>query len=160
MTYPDYRFDRTPMHGRSRDYGVLSLSEAERGHEIFTVPHALISITDPWEGEARLRPYSTRRHLLRLTFDDVREREEASDTVFDEALARTVADFVVALPSELRLVVHCFAGVSRSAGMVAGIAESFDDHEVVKACNLRYMPNRLVRQLTLSALQDSARRRP
>lgn len=101
------------MRGTNRDYGVLSLLGAVQGHEFFTVPHALISITAPWDSQAHLHPYTSRIEVLRLPFDEVRKREEATDVVFDTALARTVADFVLALHPDLRLVVHCYARGSR-----------------------------------------------
>lgn len=146
------------MLGRIRSYGVLSLSEAERGHEIFAKPHVLISITDPWALDAKLHPYPTRAEVLRLFFDDARAGDPDS-LLFDEDLAAVVAGFVLRHDERLRLIVHCFAGMSRSAGMVAGLAEALGDEDVADECDRRYMPNGLVRRLTKEAVLTASDRR-
>lgn len=144
-------YDRSPLRGTAREYGVLSHHEAEQGHDLFSEPHVLISITDPGCPPANLPHSDKRRDLLRLCFEDA-GNPHASTAPFDEFHAARVAEFVLRQPGHLRLVVHCFAGMSRSAGMVAGIAEASGDHRVVRDCHKRYMPNQHVQRLTLSAM--------
>lgn len=114
--------------------------DAARPHE---VPHVVISITSDVGDVAPMRANEMRRAILRLSFPDV----EAASAQFDEDVlfsrrdAVRIWDFVRAHRSEVaRVVIHCDAGVSRSAAVGAAIARVLngDDAEFFGG---RYRPN-------------------
>ena len=79
----------------------------------------LISISEP--GEAEVRPQDTFKAILRLSFHDVdvssQEALQAQYQVFDVQMAKQIESFVEAHPDASHIVVHCHAGVSRSAAV-------------------------------------------
>ena len=86
---------------------------------------ALISITD-----CRMPPANLQDQwlaVLRVAFDDVDPAKGPLDDPdarpLTVAQAQTIAKFVLTLPPEARtLVVHCKAGISRSAGVARAVA--------------------------------------
>ena len=148
----DSEFDRSPMKGQMRDYVVLSLADVESGHSSIRRPHILLSIGDADAQDPRLTPSVNRLGVLRLQFDDVGRGADPDEIPFDDFLARDVADFVLGHEPSVRIVAHCFAGIRRSAGMVAGLAQAVGDLDVRAECHRRYMPNTLVEELTLRAV--------
>lgn len=77
--------------------------------------HVVISISDPDESVSLKKGW---KKVLSLKFLDV-ENEDYSFT-FCEDLAKTAAEFIreaAESDESLSLIVHCHAGVSRSAGM-------------------------------------------
>lgn len=79
--------------------------------------------------------------VLYLFFDD----EVVGDNTFSDEQAEQVIRFVDAWKSKVeRLVVHCDAGVSRSAAVCAAIKRylGFDNQDIFK--NQQYEPNPLV----------------
>ena len=101
------------------EFVVLPREEAElyepRGKEI------CISISDPDASPARVS--SRFAAVLRLNFNDVVERGEASDILFAEDHAREIREFLDAWPKAERVMVHCNAGVSRSPGVALGLCD-------------------------------------
>ena len=79
--------------------------------------------------------------VLYLFFDD----EVVGDNTFSDEQAEQVIRFVDAWKSKVeRLIVHCDAGVSRSAAVCAAMKRylGFDDEDIFK--NQQYEPNPLV----------------
>ncbi|MDP9205231.1 MAG: hypothetical protein M3P12_07210 [Gemmatimonadota bacterium] len=101
------------------EFVVLSREDAElyepRGTEI------CISISDPEASPARIA--SGFAAVLRLNFDDVTERGEASDILFAEDHAGEIREFLDSWPNAERVMVHCNAGVSRSPGVALGLCD-------------------------------------
>lgn len=100
--------------------------------------------------------------MLRLNFDDVIERGEASDILFVEDHAREIRKFLDDWPNVERVMVHCNAGVSRSPGVALGLC---DLRGWATAALERSHPgwNRLVRSVVAAEggakLKNRARRR-
>lgn len=95
---------------------------------LFTPLHAVISITCPNQAPARIGGSGD---LLRLSFYDLTEDPEHPDfppsTLFTEEQAQLLHSFLRRLHDareNYQLVVHCEAGVSRSAA-VALVAEAY-----------------------------------
>jgi predicted protein tyrosine phosphatase len=96
-------------------------AEAMAGHP----RRALISITDGRLPQANLQDQWL--SVLRVAFDDVDPANGPLDDPDVRPLtvgqAQTIAEFVLTLPPEARtLVVHCKAGISRSAGVARAVA--------------------------------------
>lgn len=84
---------------------------------------ALISITEPGDPQAAVDPEW--KHLLRLSFHDVDQDRGEGFRLFDEMHARQILDFVESLPEEINyVIVHCHAGISRSAAVAKVIASA------------------------------------
>lgn len=89
-------------------------------------PHrrlGVISITTPGDGEAELHDGWVA--VMRLAFDDV-DAPEGADVAFDALMARDIVLWVFAHKDEIdMLIVHCDAGISRSAAVAKWVAETF-----------------------------------
>jgi predicted protein tyrosine phosphatase len=125
--------------------------EAARPHE---VPHLIISITSHVTDRARLRLSSQCRAVLRLSFVDA---EDASDRfaeadLFSSEQAQQIWALVVEHHTEIeRIVVHCDAGISRSAAVAAALARRFGGDET-QFFSGKYHPNaRVYRMLVEEA---------
>ena len=98
---------------------VLSREEVERyepGRK-----EICISISDPFARPAHL---STRfQSVLRLYFNDVVERGDPSDVLFEAEHAAAIKTFLDGAPKFNRLVLHCNMGVSRSPGVALGLCD-------------------------------------
>lgn len=79
----------------------------------------LISITEP--GEADVIPCVPLRAVLRLKFHDVdvsaSENSDSAFTLFDVQMARQIENFVDQFSEASHIIVHCHAGISRSAAV-------------------------------------------
>jgi len=132
-------------------------AEAYQGRE----PYGLISLTDPGTALARLQDDPNRLGLLTLQFHDISHtpeefaslvrRPERDHYILPTAdHARQIVRFVREMaPRVEKIVIHCEAGISRSAGVGAGLAHClkqpdihFYDHGV---------PNVRVRRLVIQA---------
>lgn len=75
---------------------------------------ALISLNDP--GLQPELDYSRWKHCLRVRFHDVTDPEEGE--VFTDRMAENIIEFATSLPKRVNfLITHCYAGISRSAGV-------------------------------------------
>ena len=88
---------------------------------------AMISITgfNPYDvnNQAQLHPHWG--EVLRLAFDDVSIRGDDLHGITEEQAAQIIA-FLDAVQDKVdKVVVHCLAGVSRSAGVAKFIAERY-----------------------------------
>ena len=104
---------------------VWSRDKAES--EVLPDEHAMISITDRKE-EAALPACCQRKMLLRISFPDA-ERPIEGHELFSSSDANKILDFVaqVVEAGHRVLVVHCEAGISRSAAVAAALATIADE---------------------------------
>lgn len=101
---------------------VVFISRAQAEALTGNAEWAVISISEPGEPQANL--CSKWHSVLRLSFHDV--DVEASDqfTLFTLEQAKEVLQFTANLPDTVAgVVVHCHAGVSRSAAVAKAVAE-------------------------------------
>lgn len=86
---------------------------------------AVLSITDPNEGFAPLKRGWA--HVLRLQFHDIR-KPYPDHQEFNSNLAELVVQWICAAAQKDNIdhiMVHCYAGISRSAAVAKFIAEVF-----------------------------------
>lgn len=116
--------------------------------------YIMISITSPYSPIADIELKEPLMAILRLSFHDwdTKEKEVVEKTnsleskqmiYFNEDMAKEVLLFVMCYINYVNLiVVHCEAGISRSAGVAGAIAKCFgkDDSYYFK----HYIPNMLV----------------
>ena len=122
-------------------------------------PYAVISITDPQLKHPVLADSSYCKAVLRLQFSDVSNdfpmlRGTAHIAAFTPATARQIVDFVrEQMQNDVRLlIVHCEAGMSRSAGVATALSQFYNHDET--HCLVHYRPNAHVRRLVLAALRE------
>jgi predicted protein tyrosine phosphatase len=132
---------------------VLSRSQATRYRG--EVPYVVVSIRSPGHAIARLKTDPLRVARINLAFYDTTPEWEVlcSDPVaaMSAEHAQRLARFIVRYWDRFAIVVHCKFGVSRSAGVVAGILDAFalDASSYESA---PYEPNPHVRRMTREAL--------
>ena len=123
-----------------------------------------ISITDPKSEPVNL-PLPD-YDVLRLSFHDLDQTYPISGpaiVLFDQVMANQIKDFMMMKvwvhmgrhldDNELVVIVHCEAGISRSAGVAAALSKHFleDDSRFFSNAGL-YLPNRLAYSVLLNAL--------
>lgn len=84
-----------------------------------------ISILSPGMQEARLRGFED---ILRLYFTDAVTAGSEETVLFDQKFARQIVDFLDGyhkVTSDFDLLIHCHAGVSRSAAVAVWAASEF-----------------------------------
>jgi len=138
-------------------------AEAYRGDR----PYAVISITDPDSALAALPPSRLCRAILRLQFHDfTQEPEEFAALLKESALedlepqkkwvlptaehAWQIVSFYRSLPADVeKVLIHCEAGVSRSAAVGAALAHCLRQTDV--HFYHQSHPNHRVRRLVIEA---------
>ncbi len=143
----------------------IALQVLDRDLARFTThdePYAVLSSTDPQGTHPKIAPSEQLRALLTLQFSDVDRvlpRLQAKSAYVRSCtpeIARRIAAFVQAQRAQgVRLfVIHCEAGMSRSAGVAAALSQFYNGDEFFFLHH--YRPNVLVREMVLAALQDQA----
>ena len=142
---------------------VMSRSAAVRYcHGRHTDKSAMISVSDP-NGAYPSAPFTNKENgiidILRLCFCDADgpgrdvygRRVSEIDLMRDED-ANKVVEFVNR-HKEKKIIVHCDAGISRSAGIAAAILKANTGSDDAIFNSMRYIPNRWCYRKTLEAFQ-------
>lgn len=90
-------------------------------------------------------------NILYMAFDDVEEDETYYHPIIN-AQAKIIRDFVEGIKNVDTLVVHCDAGVSRSAAVAAAIGKYLYNDDMFIFGRPRFCPNRTVYRKVLTAL--------
>jgi predicted protein tyrosine phosphatase len=114
-----------------------------------------ISITDPDKKMANL--YGNEKNILRLNFYDIETQvKDLEDKIFDpmqEEDALRVAEFINKNKEDIELlIVHCEAGISRSAGVAAALSKFLSGDDMYYFTCGRFRPNMTCYRKTLNAL--------
>ncbi len=122
-------------------------------------PHVIISITSHVDDVASLRTNTSCRGVLRLSFVDVEAPSVhyPEEVLFSASQATSIWDFVDGHRAKIeRILVHCDAGVSRSAAVAGAIARAWNGDEA-EFSGGRYRPNGRVYRMLLDAHARRAR---
>lgn len=113
---------------------------------------AIISITEPMEGDAKLHPdYVEGHNLLRLSFHDVDDGVHGYQP-FSSEQAKQVLKFVDNIPRGIEvLIIHCHAGISRSAAVAIAVAEILELKETHS--HYRIYNKRVYREIILAYVE-------
>lgn len=111
-------------------------------------PWAAISISSDATRYANLNE-ANRIGLLQLTFADLSFRSlaypEMSEMLFNQSVGRQILDFVDNVQSQIEvLLIHCEAGISRSAAVAAAVDKLYLKRENCKPYWETHRPNPLV----------------
>ena len=140
------------------DIRILNRKEAKKfsceSHDFKT---AIISITDTDKADVIFEKNEVNgiRAVLRLKFDDV-ERDYKNEHCITKEDAESIVKFVNKNKNKVdKFIVHCEAGVSRSAGVGAAIMKALngDDWDVFK--NPLKCPNMKCYRMVLNAFADA-----
>lgn len=113
---------------------------------------AVISISSPafsYREHIYPSPYNGIVSVLRLCFDDV----DGGKDCITESDAEAVKRFVNAHKDKL-IIVHCDAGISRSAGIAAALMKFYNGDDTPIFDNPKYCPNMLCYRTMLNKLLE------
>lgn len=129
---------------------ILSRLMAESGRYMPSEPYFAISIVSPEAIDVVLKPDELRVGSLYMKFMDLDDSHDGRYDVITPATAQRIADIVHRYGDSISYVVHCEAGISRSAGVAAAISKYLtgDDSSIFRT----HIPNRLVYRTVLEAL--------
>lgn len=143
---------------------ILILSQAAAENYRSDVPWACISITDKIQKDADIDEHN-RVDILRLEFFDLDpsnnitkwldELNSTEDDLFTDWRAELVLEFVKSNINRIEeLVIHCHAGVCRSAGIGAALLKIYTGDDSIVFESNRFQPNMLVYRLLLNKAID------
>lgn len=117
------------------------------------VKTAMISITDPGSSDNNIKIDDCNvAFLLRCKFADV---SDTKDNGITKEQAKQIATFVKKHYGNVeQIIVHCEAGISRSAGVAAAILKYFTNDDSQIFDSYKYRPNTLCYRNVLEALYD------
>ena len=135
------------------DILVMSKHEIERKYLLIYIPTAIISIRSSDDKKLPKITYTDFiKDILFLQFDDL-EATDPYTTYMKDKDAEQVKCFVERVKSQVQqIVVHCDAGVSRSAGVAAAIGKYLNGDDMFIFGRPRYAPNMTCYRKTLNAL--------
>lgn len=131
---------------------VMSRKEAERySHGPHYEESAVISISTPdeqYDMNIYGSIYNGIKRILRLSFDDV----DNGSLAMAEGDAASIAEFVEK-NKDKTIIVHCDAGISRSAGIAAAIMKHYNGDDTPIFNSRLYCPNMLCYRMVLEKLE-------
>ena len=141
------------------DVIVLNKAKAqELSYDNFSSDKVIISIKTPEDEQAVFNAENNSiKDILYLSFYDVSTETQdifkGYPAMTDED-ALNIKNFVLKWKDRVDIIiVHCDAGVSRSAGVAAGILDGLDQNSSQIFDNNRYLPNSLCYRKTLNAFK-------
>ena len=146
-------------------FEIMSRSKAIRySYKNHKEKSIIISISDTWDIYPKF--YKKKENniiaICCLFFDDIQSKAEENMIAWKKENGETtsfviqencyslmskeqadkITDFVIKYKDKVdKIIVHCFAGVSRSAGVCAAIMEYFKENSNIVFSNQQYTPN-------------------
>lgn len=119
-------------------------------------PHRIVSLLDPLSRFPLIEGYGADRHLC-VEVHDINEEEEGLDAVCDLRMAR-ILEFVGQWDRESPILIHCYAGISRSTAtaFITACAHNPDADEFEIARALRKASPSAFPNKRFVALADAA----
>jgi Predicted protein tyrosine phosphatase len=142
------------MTDKKRSFRILVRSRDEVLRNRIKEPYALISIVCPNDEPVRFDS-EHKKDQCDLVFHDVSFTDkDGKYTVFNKKDAKNILRFVKKHWEDKLIVVHCLAGISRSAGVAAALLKIYtgSDEKIFK--NPFFVPNTLVYKTILEAYYE------
>lgn len=136
-----------------KKFTVMSRAEARKtSFKQMKEKTIIVSITDVVSEKNRFNRQSNLIGVCDVKFDDVEKGGENCITKND---AMKIIDFIDRFYSEAdHIIVHCEAGVSRSAGACAAIMLMYDGNDMPIFENPKFCPNMTVYRTIIEAFQE------
>ena len=132
---------------------VLSRSKAKSlSYSNIQEPLVIISITDIASSPVQFSKNENIKDILRLSFNDM--DKESSGAMLSED-ANSIVRFCLHWLPQTNLLVHCEAGISRSAGICAAILKWYEGSDMQIFGNAYYHPNMHCYREVLNAFERS-----
>lgn len=110
------------------NYNFVPMSEDSAIKETgLTFPHVMISITEP-DRIIEFKENEFRKDILRLQFDDIDIPTEPYQ-LFTKEQAIEIFEFFDKNKDIKDFVIHCYAGLSRSAAVCAALAKIYNGND-------------------------------
>lgn len=134
---------------------VMNREKARKySYEAHTHSSIIVSITDPESERNRFcNRYDNRiRRILHIQFDDIDTEKDGYYPISDDDAIK-ITEFVKRYADCVdRIIVHCEAGVSRSAGCAAALMKYYFGNDFAIFDNPYYKPNSLVYKKVLTRM--------
>lgn len=132
---------------------VLSRSKAKAlSYSSIQEPLVIISITDIDGSPVCFAKNEKIKAILRLSFNDV-DKDDFGAMLSNDA--NSIVRFCLKWLPQTNLIVHCEAGVSRSAGVCAAILKWYEGSDMQIFGNTYYRPNMHCYREVLNAFERS-----
>ena len=118
-------------------------------------PYLVISIFEPGENTPSVKIDYNRKDILPIEIHDIDDVEMAKKhgyKIMDIEQAKSIINFVEKYKDKVStIVVHCHAGICRSAGCGAALLKiyNYDDSEIMMSD--KYIPNKHVYNMVINA---------
>lgn len=133
------------------NFQVMSKDKAVKySFHPYTERSAIISITNLWDMPVKFSHEANIKRILHIFFDDVEKGEKNVITFEDGKKIKEFVDDCLKDNIEL-LIVHCSAGVSRSAGVCAAIMKAVTGNDMDIFDNPHFCPNMTCYRTVLEA---------
>lgn len=131
---------------------ILSRNNAKTfSYQKHFFPYVIISVTDISSKPVIFNKSSELKSVLRLSFDDI---DFESDNAISDNDAKRIISFINQWKNQINLVViHCEAGVSRSAGICAALMLWLNGSNKIIFDNSHYNPNIRCYRIVLREIQ-------
>jgi predicted protein tyrosine phosphatase len=165
---------KEPLTEDSMHIAITNRVIAEKASALIKSPHAIISITDPDSDLPNFAPNENRLGILSQQFydiEDISDEMSLKDAVeyitqfghglFKDDQAAEIVDFMERIEGRAKgILVHCEAGVSRSAAVAAVIELVLNGSNERVFNDRRYSPNLYVYTKLLLAWQKKSKKWP
>lgn len=132
-------------------FSIMSRADARRASFKLTERTAIVSINDLVDGPNKFCHHPNLVDVCHVFFDDIVEDFEGGVPISDED-AMKIKEFVDSVWDDIdHLIVHCWAGISRSSGCMSAIlqAKGIDDSWIWES--KKFSPNTFVAKKILEA---------
>lgn len=130
-------------------FKVMNRTEARKA-SFGIVPEqtVIISISDMYENANKFARNPNIRGICKVFFDDV---DAGTPNAITESDAHQICKFMQNHPNAKNIIVHCGAGISRSAGVAAALMKVFTGSDAAIFDNPKYCPNMTVYRTVMNA---------
>jgi protein-tyrosine phosphatase len=135
---------------------VYSRAKAKKASYKINEPTLIISITDPAKTPNVFAKNSNIVSICRVSFDDTDPDILINgEVLMTQSDANKIKDFIMAYKNKVEtIIVHCEAGISRSAGICAAIQKYLTGDDSAIFDSHYFCPNMHCYRLMLNALFD------
>ena len=115
-----------------------SLSLYEQPDSEFWKENNFITIRNSFQPDDKCAVPIDGDHILKLCFDDATSNPDGTLILFDESMARRIADFLKRIDTTRALFINCAAGISRSGAVGEVLNDYFNRYLEINELDFLY----------------------